>query len=95
MTAQFLQVTSLSSSSCVSLAPIRIQVIRAGFKWQSINLYQIRNYSDKTQQVKNRNQSEFRAITYNLLKAREKWRLQGAIGFVFASHWLKNWREIC
>jgi len=28
-----------------------------------------------------------------LLKAREKSRVHGAIGFGFASHWLKNWRE--
>ena len=39
------------------------------------------------------NQSEFLAITCNSLKAREKWRVHGAIGFGFASHWLKNWRE--
>ena len=38
------------------------------------------------------NQSEFLAITRNLLKAREKSRLQGAIGFGF--QWLKNWLEI-
>ena len=38
------------------------------------------------------NQSEFPAITRNLLKAREKSRVQGAIGF--ASHWLKKWHEI-
>jgi len=30
----------------------------------------------------------------NLLKAREKSRVQGAIGFAFASQWLKKWREI-
>ena len=41
-----------------------------------------------------RNQSEFQAITGNVLKAREKLRVQGAIGFGFASHWLHNWREI-
>ena len=29
-----------------------------------------------------------------MLKAPEKWRIQGAIGFGLASHWLKNWREI-
>ena len=40
------------------------------------------------------NQSEFLVITCNFLYAREKSRLQGAIGFVFASHWLKKWREI-
>ena len=43
------------------------------------------------------NQSEFLAVTSvspNLLKAREKSRLQGATGFGFASHWYKNWREI-
>ena len=40
------------------------------------------------------NQSEFLAITCNLLKAREKSREQGAIGFGFAPHWLKYWREI-
>ena len=39
------------------------------------------------------NQSEFLAIISNLLKAREKSRVHGAIGFDFASDWLKNWRE--
>ena len=37
-------------------------------------------------------QSEFVIITCNLLKAREKLRPLSAFGF--ASHWLKNWREI-
>ena len=40
------------------------------------------------------NQSEFLAITCDLLKAREKSHTQGAIGFGLTSHWLKNWREI-
>ena len=42
------------------------------------------------------NQSEFLAMTCDLLKAREKSRAQGqgAIGFGFASVWLKNSREI-
>ena len=35
----------------------------------------------------------FLAITCNSLEARERSRVQGAIGFAFASHWLKNWRE--
>ena len=35
-------------------------------------------------------QSQFLAITCNSLKAREKSRVQGAIAFGFASHWLKN-----
>ena len=39
------------------------------------------------------NQSEFLLITSNSLKGREKSRVRGAIGFGFASHWLKNWRE--
>ena len=39
------------------------------------------------------NQSEFEVKAFNLLKAREYSRLPGAIGFGFASHWLKNWRE--
>ena len=39
------------------------------------------------------NQSQFLAIICNSLKAREKSRVQGAIGFGFASHWLKAWRE--
>ena len=38
------------------------------------------------------NQSEFQAITGNLLRAWEKSLAQGAIRF--ASHWFKNWREI-
>ena len=37
-------------------------------------------------------QSELLAITCNLLKAREKLLVHGAIGF--ASLWLKNWREV-
>ena len=36
------------------------------------------------------NQSQFLAIICNLLKAREKSRLHGAIGFGLSSHWLKN-----
>jgi len=39
------------------------------------------------------NQSQFLAITCNLLDEREKSRVQGAIGFGFAFHLLKNWRE--
>ena len=39
------------------------------------------------------NQSQFLAILFNSLEAREKSRVHGAIGFDFASHWLKNWRE--
>ena len=41
------------------------------------------------------NQSQFLALACNSLKAREKWRVHGAIGFGFgfASHWLKNWSE--
>ena len=39
------------------------------------------------------NESEFLAIIFNLLKAREKSRVHGGIGFDFASHWLKNWRK--
>ena len=39
------------------------------------------------------NQSKFLAITCNSLKPQEKSRVHSAIGFGFASHWLKNWRE--
>ena len=39
------------------------------------------------------NQSQFLAITYNSLEAREKSRVHGAIGFGLDCHWLKNWRE--
>ena len=37
------------------------------------------------------NQSEFLAITCNLLQAREKSHVQDAIGL--GSHWLKTWRQ--
>ena len=36
------------------------------------------------------NQSQFLAIACNSLETREKSRVHGAIGFGFASHWLKN-----
>ena len=39
------------------------------------------------------NQSQFLAITWNSLEAREKSGVHGAIGFGSASHWLKNWRD--
>jgi len=39
------------------------------------------------------NRSRFLAIICGLLGAREGSRLHGAIGFGFASRWLKNWRE--
>ena len=39
------------------------------------------------------NQSQFLAITWNWLEAREKSRVQGGIGLGYASHWLENWRE--
>ena len=32
-------------------------------------------------------------ITCNSPEAREKSRVHGALGFGFASHWLKNWHE--
>ena len=39
------------------------------------------------------NQSEFLAITCNSPEVQEKSCVHGVIGFGFASHWLKNWRE--
>ena len=39
------------------------------------------------------NQSQFLAITCDLLVAREKSHVHGTIGFGFDSHWLKNWHE--
>ena len=39
------------------------------------------------------NQSQFLAITCNSLEAREKSSVHGTIGFGFAFHWLKNWRD--
>ena len=39
------------------------------------------------------NQSQLLTITLNSLKARERSRGHGAIGFGFAPHWLKSWRE--
>ena len=38
-------------------------------------------------------QSESLSITNNLLKTHERSLVQVAIGFGFASHCLKNWRE--
>ena len=39
------------------------------------------------------NQSQLLAITCNSLEVREKSCVHGAIGFGFASHWLKNQRD--
>ena len=40
------------------------------------------------------NQSQFLAITCNSLKAREKSRVDGVIGFGFACHWLKKLAQV-
>jgi len=41
------------------------------------------------------NQSEFVAITHNLLRSQEKSCTQGATGFDFACHWFNlNWHKI-
>ena len=40
------------------------------------------------------NHSQFLAITCNSLKVQEKLCVHGAIGFGFASHWLKNLCEV-
>ena len=37
---------------------------------------------------------EFRVITCDFLKARDRSRVQGVIGFGFVPHWLKNCREV-
>ena len=66
------------------------------FKWLSKKQYQS-SYSEQscTTGAKSAiNQSEFQAITCYLPKVWEKSRVQDLIGFGFASHWLKNWREI-
>ena len=39
-------------------------------------------------------QLESLAIAFNFLQARKTSRVQGAIAFGFACHWLKNWRKI-
>ena len=39
------------------------------------------------------NQLQFLAITCNSPEAWEKSRVRDAIGFGFASHWLKNWHK--
>ena len=39
------------------------------------------------------NKSQFQAITCNSLEAWEKSRVHDAIGFGFASHWLKSCRD--
>jgi len=41
------------------------------------------------------NQSEFEVIICTGRQARENARVKPAIGFGFASHWLRKWREFC
>ena len=53
----------------------------------------LRPITTGTNSSMNQSQFEFLAITCNSPEAREILRVHGAIGFGFASHWLKNWRE--
>ena len=41
------------------------------------------------------NQSELEAKACNRRQARENACEQVSIGFIFASHWLRKWREFC
>ena len=41
------------------------------------------------------NQSDLEANTCNRRQARENVCVQVVIGFGFASHWLRNWRQFC
>ena len=67
-------------------------IIRAVFKWLSKNQNQS-YYSDQSQQMQTArwtNQNPQQLPQRNLLKARQKLRVQGAIGFGFTSNWLKK-----
>ena len=57
--------------------------IRDVFNWVSLNQNQ-GNFSDQSQETKTKPK-----------KARENERVQLVIGFDFASHWLRKWREFC
>ena len=50
--------------------------------------------SSTNQNKSKQRNSEFLPTTCNLLKGREKLRAQDAIGFGFATHWFKSWRQI-
>ena len=63
--------------------------LRAVLKWLSKN----QNQSNRSDQSQQEQAAQFLAITCNSLEAREKSPVHGAIGFGFASHWLKNRRE--
>ena len=58
-------------------------------KWQSKKKYQsnLTNHNRSKQR-----DGQLPAIAYDLLKAREESRVQGAIGLAFP-HWLKHWHE--
>ena len=86
-TQYFLLIRFLSSNRTVWSRKV---LIRAVFKWLSKNQNQS-NYFDQSQpEQAARWKNQFLAILCNLLQVREKSRVHGAIGFGFASHWLKN-----
>ena len=79
----------MQSATQFSLSLVKVRTV---FKWLSKNQNQsnyLRPITTGTNIVMN--QSQFLAITCNSLEAWEKSRLHGAMGFGFASHWLKNW----
>ena len=84
------QNTDLKSTFQVSTDMLACQ--RLSIEWKNQNQKQLfRPITTGTNSAMN--QSHFLAITCNSLEAREKSRVHGAIGFGFASHWLKNWRD--
>ena len=82
-------------------------IVFRGHRCRCPCLNSLERFSDDCRKTKskaitltNHNRSEQRdepitilAMTCNSLKAREKSRVCGAIGFGFASHWLKKWPE--
>ena len=50
------------------------------------------NHNESKQRNEETNENSLKLIACS--KRGEKSRVQGAIGFDFVSHWLKNWRKI-
>ena len=67
---------------------------REVFKLLSKNQNQ-NNYPTNHNRSRQRDEPITIPSNYLYLEARENSRVHGAIGFGFASRWLKNWRESC
>ena len=84
----------MSNSVYVNIYLLNLQNLYSAFQLSIVKPKQLVS-PITTDEDSSLNPSEFEVITCTRRQARENARVQVAIDFGFASHWLRKWREFC